>query len=47
MFRDSNEVEDDDVLSDADDVADDAVDDSADEDVVVCLALGSIADADD
>jgi hypothetical protein len=45
-----NEGADDDVASNADDPAndaDDAADDAADEDVVVCLAPGSIADLDD
>jgi hypothetical protein len=38
-----------DVVSDADDSANDAddMDDAADEDVVVCMATGSIADAND
>jgi hypothetical protein len=50
MVGAANEGAEDDVVSDADDAANDAdnaADDTADEDVVVCLAPGCIADADD
>jgi hypothetical protein len=53
MFGDAKDGADDDVVSDVDDAddaaddADDATDNAADEDVDVCLAPGSISDADD